>query len=138
MLSKKKVKPKIKEYCGRKISYSRVHISLDSLFSKILKKPSIVQKKWYLIWTGCLFSLRWSKKKSKWPTQKNSFSFMILKSKKEHYFSIELRHFWFKHNTQNSSSTDTLVYIAFILQDKYRGPKVVVKKWPLHCMPWER
>ena len=24
---------------------SRVHISLDSLFSKILKKPSIVQKK---------------------------------------------------------------------------------------------
>ena len=25
--------------------YSRVHISLDEVFSKILKKPSIVQKK---------------------------------------------------------------------------------------------
>ena len=28
-----------------KISYSRVHISSDEVFSKILKKPSIVQKK---------------------------------------------------------------------------------------------
>ena len=33
-------------------NYSRVHISSDSLFSKILKKPSIVQKKWYLLWTS--------------------------------------------------------------------------------------
>ena len=28
-----------------KIAYSRVHISSDEVFSKILKKPSIVQKK---------------------------------------------------------------------------------------------
>ena len=37
--------------------YSRVHISSDSLFSKILKKPFMVHKKWYLIWMGCFFSL---------------------------------------------------------------------------------
>ena len=30
--------------CCRFSVYSRVHISLDSLFSKILKKPSILQK----------------------------------------------------------------------------------------------
>ena len=40
--------------------YSRVHISSDSLFSKILKKPFMVHKKWYLIWM--LFFIRWSKK----------------------------------------------------------------------------
>ena len=31
-------------------NYSCVHISSDEVFSKILKKPSIVQKKLYLIW----------------------------------------------------------------------------------------
>jgi hypothetical protein len=49
----------------------------------------IVQKKWYLIWKGCLFSLRRSKflwkKKSKWPRQKTSFS----SSTNSQYFFIK-------------------------------------------------
>ena len=44
-------------------TYSHVHISSDEVFSKILKKPSIVQKKWYLIWKPLVFLIRWSKKK---------------------------------------------------------------------------
>ena len=60
------------------IIYSRVHKSLDGFFSKILEKPSIVQKKMipHIKWLD--FSQRWSKKKfkmadlenSKWPPQK--------------------------------------------------------------------
>ena len=43
-------------------SYSRVHISSDEVFSKILKTPSIVQKKkLYLIWKPRLFSLEKNK-----------------------------------------------------------------------------
>ena len=42
-------------------TYSRVHISSDEVFSKILKKSSIVQKKWYLIWKPLVFLIRWSK-----------------------------------------------------------------------------
>ena len=60
-------------------SYSRVHKSSDSFFSKILEKPSIVQKKMIPHITGLVFSLKWCKKKfkmaalenSKWPPQKN-------------------------------------------------------------------
>ena len=59
--------------------YSRVHKSSDSFFSKILEKPSIVQKKMIPHINGLGFSLIWSKKKfkmadlenSKWPPQKN-------------------------------------------------------------------
>ena len=59
--------------------YSRVHKSSDSFFSKILEKPSIVQKKMIPHIKGLDFSQRWSKKKfkmadlenSKWPPQKN-------------------------------------------------------------------
>ena len=58
--------------------YSRVHKSSDSFFSKILEKPSIVQKKMVPHIKGLDFSQRWSKKKfkmadlenSKWPPQK--------------------------------------------------------------------
>ena len=51
------------------ITYSRVHKSSDSFFSKILKKPSIVQKKMIPHRNGLHFSMKWSKKKnSKWPT----------------------------------------------------------------------
>ena len=60
-------------------TYSRVHISSDSLFSKILKRPFIVQKKMMPHIKGLDFSQRWGKKKfkmadsenSKWPPQKN-------------------------------------------------------------------
>ena len=56
-----------------------MHISSDSLFSKILKKPSIVKKKMIPHIKGLDFSQIWSKKKfkmadlenSKWPPQKN-------------------------------------------------------------------
>ena len=59
--------------------YSRAHKSSDSFFSKILEKPSIMQKKMILHMKGLRFSLKWSKKKfkmadsknSKWPPQKN-------------------------------------------------------------------
>ena len=52
--------------------YSRMHKSSDSFFSKILEKPSIVQRKMIPHINGLHFSMRWSKKKiSKWPT-KNS------------------------------------------------------------------
>ena len=62
-----------------KPKYSRVHISSDEVFSKILKKPSIVQKKMIPHIKGLQFSMKWSKKKiqngrlknSKWPPQKN-------------------------------------------------------------------
>ena len=47
------------------IIYSRVHKSSDSFFSKILEKPSIVQKKVILHIKGLDFSQRWSKKKIK-------------------------------------------------------------------------
>ena len=59
--------------------YSRVHKSSDSFLSKILEKPSIVQKKMIPHINGLGFSLIWSKKKfkkadlenSKLPPQKN-------------------------------------------------------------------
>ena len=61
------------------MSYSRVHKSSDSFFSKILEKPSIVKQKMIPHRNGLHFSMRWSKKKfqngrlknSKWPPQKN-------------------------------------------------------------------
>ena len=43
--------------------YSRVHKSSDSFFSKILEKPSILQKKMIPHINGLHFSMRWSKKK---------------------------------------------------------------------------
>ena len=49
-------------------TYSRVHKSLPPFFSKILEKPSKVQKKMIPHINGLGFSLIWSKKKSKWPT----------------------------------------------------------------------
>ena len=60
-------------------SYSRVHKSPPPFFTKILEKPSIVQKKKIPHINGLGFSLIWSKKKikmadlknSKWPPQKN-------------------------------------------------------------------
>ena len=59
--------------------YSRVHKSSDSFVSKILEKPSIVQKEMIPHMKGLRFSLEWSKKKfkmadsknSKWPPQEN-------------------------------------------------------------------
>ena len=59
--------------------YSGVHKSPPPFFSKILEKPSIVQKKMIPHINGLGFSLIWSKKKfkmadlenSKWPPQKN-------------------------------------------------------------------
>ena len=56
--------------------YSRVHISSDSLFSKILKKPSIVQKKNYTSCENqgfCHWIFKKKKSKSKWPTKKAHF-----------------------------------------------------------------
>ena len=44
-------------------AYSRVHKSSDSFFSKILEKPSIVQKKMIPHINGLHFSMRWSKKR---------------------------------------------------------------------------
>ena len=63
----------------RLLFYSRVHKSSDNFFSKILEKPSMVQKKMIPHMKGLGFSLKWSKKKfkmadsknSKWPPQKN-------------------------------------------------------------------
>ena len=43
--------------------YSRVHISSDTAFLKILKKPSIVKKKMIPYIKGLDFSQIWSKKK---------------------------------------------------------------------------
>ena len=59
--------------------YSRVHKRWQGFFSKILEKPSIVQKKMLPHIKGLDFSQRWSKKNfkmadlknSKWPPQKN-------------------------------------------------------------------
>ena len=67
--------PKLKEILTR---YSRVHKSPPPFFSKILEKPSVVQKKMIPHIKGLDFSQRWSKKKfkmadlenSKWPPQK--------------------------------------------------------------------
>ena len=61
-------------------SYSRVHKSSDSFFSKILEKPSIVQKKNYTSYKRAGFFTEMKQKKkfkmadlenSKWPPQKN-------------------------------------------------------------------
>ena len=40
------------------LTYSRVHKSLDTFFSKILEKPSIVQKQMISHMNGLLFLLR--------------------------------------------------------------------------------
>ena len=48
-------------YLWMKNTYSRVHKSSDSFFSKILEKPSIVQKKMIPHKNRLDFSLRWSK-----------------------------------------------------------------------------
>ena len=53
---------------GSDFTYSRVHKRWQSFFSKILEKPSIVQKKMLPHIKGLDFSQRWSKKNSKWPT----------------------------------------------------------------------
>ena len=45
-----------------KLKYSRVHFSSDKAFYKILKKPSIVQKKSYLIWKPLVLPLIKNKK----------------------------------------------------------------------------
>ena len=58
--------------------YSRVHISSDSLFSKILKEPSIVKKKndtsyenqGFCHWKKPKPKFFLKKKNSKWPTKK--------------------------------------------------------------------
>ena len=58
------------------IRYSRVHISSDEVFSKILKKPSIVQKKMmpHMKAFGLLNKMKqkntFFEKKSKWPPKK--------------------------------------------------------------------
>ena len=52
--------------------YSGVHKSLPPFFSKILKKPSIVQKKMIPHINGLGFSLIWSEKKFKMADLKNS------------------------------------------------------------------
>ena len=36
-----------------------MHISSDEVFSMILKEP-YCRNRWYLIWIGCFFALRWS------------------------------------------------------------------------------
>ena len=52
-------------------NYSRVHISSDEVFSKILKKPSTVQKKMIPhIKAFGLFNKMKQKKNSKWPPKK--------------------------------------------------------------------
>ena len=56
------LKSSILKYLKCSTYYSCVHISSNEVFSKILKKPSIVQKKWYLIWKPRLF--HWKKNKT--------------------------------------------------------------------------
>ena len=62
-----------------KIDYSRVHISSDEVFSKILKKPSIVQKKMIphmndkVVFIGNKQFFFVLQKNSKWPTKKAPF-----------------------------------------------------------------
>ena len=59
-----------------KMKYSRVHKSSDSFFSKILEKPSIVQKKVIPHIKAKVFFIgnkqkrkkKFEKKNSKWPT----------------------------------------------------------------------
>ena len=51
------------------VFYSRVHISSDEVFSKIMKKPSMINDTLYY-WAAC-FHWDEAKKKFKWPTQKN-------------------------------------------------------------------
>ena len=54
--------------------YSRVHISSDELFSRILKKPSIVQKKMIPHMEAFGLFNKMKHEKSKWPAKKRSFS----------------------------------------------------------------
>ena len=51
--------------------FSGVHISLDEIFSKIQKKPSILQK-WMIPHMNGLLVFIKMKQNSKWPTQKKS------------------------------------------------------------------
>ena len=67
---------------GSYFHYSRVHKSWNSFFSKILEKPSIVQKKNVTSYKRAGFFTEMKQKKfkmadlenSKWPPQKHSFS----------------------------------------------------------------
>ena len=81
-------------------TYSRVHIVWTDSFPKLLKKPFILQKKWYLIWKPRLFwvfignkhlsNFYFFEKKHKLADKKNSFSssrpFWLFFSKKRFCF----------------------------------------------------
>ena len=60
--------------CHAQGTYSRVQISSDEVFSKILRKPSIVQKKMIphmkakVFFIGKKQKKKFEKKNSKWPT----------------------------------------------------------------------
>jgi hypothetical protein len=69
-----------KQRFNKGLYYSRVHISSDEVFSKILKKPSIVLKKWHLIWKPLVFLIRWSKNIFFW-----KFFFQNGRLKKGHF-----------------------------------------------------
>jgi hypothetical protein len=74
--------------------YSRVHITSDEVFSKILKKPSIVQKKMiphmkaFGLFNKMKQKKKIRKKNSKWPLKKRSFS----SSANSQYFFVKF--FW--------------------------------------------
>ena len=82
--------------------YSRVQKSWNEVFFKILKKPSIVQKKMIPHMKGLDFSQGWSKKKikmtdlenSKWPPQKN----LIFQLRQFSIFFHEILMDWFFQN----------------------------------------
>ena len=52
------------------LKYSRVHISWNEVFSKILKKPSIVQKKMMPHMKAFGLFNKMKQKSSKWPPKK--------------------------------------------------------------------
>ena len=78
---------------------SRVHISLDEVFSKILKKPSIPQKKRCMIWKPLVFLIRWflntQKKRIK---NTNRYVWNLSKKKWAWFFWISI--FFIKKNSQ--------------------------------------
>ena len=58
--------------CNTVDIYSHVHISSDEVFSKILKKPSILQNSMIPPMNGLLVFIEMKQKNSKWPTRKKN------------------------------------------------------------------
>ena len=102
------------------ITYSRVHKRWQRFFSKILEKPSIVQKKMLPHIKGLDFSQRWSKKKIQNGRLKK---FKMAASKKPHFPAPPILNiFWW-------NSHGSVLGIVELIDAKGIGTAQLIRSW---------